>query len=141
MTKDTGPSRPSRPKPEFRPRALFERFQLEALATTDSPLDSLVHHEKILVSNFKGRILPTFRPDSVVDPDFPNFLVNLALLGEITGEDTGSWRGYLSALRKRRLAFKASERNRPGRADLGRDDGRDCAPSRDVENPKRRRPG
>ena len=92
--------------PEFRPRALYERFRLEVLATTDSPLDSLSHHVAIRESGFKGRIIPTFRPDSVVDPDFPNFVENLARLGQMTGADTASWHGYLSALRRRRLEFK-----------------------------------
>jgi glucuronate isomerase len=93
--------------PEFRPRALYERFRLEVLATTDSPLDSLSHHVAIRESGLKGRIIPTFRPDPVVDPDFPNFVENLAHLGQITGADTASWQGYLAALRLRRLEFKA----------------------------------
>jgi glucuronate isomerase len=93
--------------PEFRPRALLERFRLEVLATTDSPLDSLAQHEKIRAADLKQRILPTFRPDSVVDPDFPNFMENVGRLGQLAREDTLSWRGYLGALRKRRLDFKA----------------------------------
>lgn len=93
--------------PEFRPRALLERFRLEVLATTDSPLDSLAYHEQIRAANLKARIVPTFRPDAVVDPDFPGFRQNLERLGEITAEDISSWGGYLSALRKRRLDFKA----------------------------------
>ena len=92
--------------PEFRPRALYERFHLEVLATTDSPLDSLAYHEKIRASEFRGRIIPTFRPDSVVDPDFPKFRENIARLGEITGRDTAHWDGYLAALRNRRQDFK-----------------------------------
>jgi glucuronate isomerase len=93
--------------PEFRPRALFERFRIEVLATTDSPLDSLAHHKAIRASGFKGRILPTFRPDPVVDPDFPDFVENLASLGRLTRTDISSWQGYLSALKQRRLDFKA----------------------------------
>jgi glucuronate isomerase len=93
--------------PGFRPRALFERFRIEVLATTDSPLDSLSYHKAVRASAFKGRIIPTFRPDPVVDPDFPNFVENLASLGQMTHADTGSWPGYLSALRQRRLEFKA----------------------------------
>jgi glucuronate isomerase len=92
--------------PEFRPRALYERFNIEVLATTDSPLDSLAHHQAIRTSSFPGRIVPTFRPDPVVDPDFDQFQENLARLGQVTQEDTGCWQGYLSALRKRRLEFK-----------------------------------
>jgi glucuronate isomerase len=93
--------------PEFRPRALFERFRLEVLATTDSPLDSLSHHKVIRASGFKGRIIPTFRPDPLVDPDFSNFVENLECFGHVMRADTGSWGGYLSALRQRRLEFKA----------------------------------
>ena len=93
--------------PAFLPRSLFERFRLEVLATTDSPLDSLAHHEAIRTSGFKGRIIPTFRPDPVVDPDFPEFNENLGRLAQMTGADTGNWPGYLSALRRRRLEFKA----------------------------------
>jgi glucuronate isomerase len=93
--------------PEFLPRALFERFNLEVLATTDSPLDLLADHQAIHDSNWKARILPTFRPDSVIDPEFAGFVANIAELGNQTREDTTRWSGYLSALRKARSRFKA----------------------------------
>ncbi len=93
--------------PEFRPRALYERFRLEVLATTDSPLDSLADHEAIRASGWPGRILPTFRPDPVVDPEFAGFAGNLAKLGERSGEDTSTWKGYLAALRVERARFRA----------------------------------
>jgi glucuronate isomerase len=93
--------------PEFLPRALYDRFNLEVLATTDSALDSLEHHRAISDSGWRARILPTFRPDAVVDPDFAGFLGNLAKLGAQTGEDTAAWRGYLNALRKSRARFRA----------------------------------
>jgi glucuronate isomerase len=92
--------------PEFLPRALFERFKIELLSTTDSPLDDLAHHKSIRDSGWKGRIIPAFRPDSVVDPDFPGFLVSVAKLGEQNGEDTATWDGYLAALLKARARFK-----------------------------------
>jgi glucuronate isomerase len=92
---------------EFLPRALYERFNIEVLATTDSPLDSLDDHAAIRASGWQSRILPTFRPDPVVDAEFAGFLANIAQLGEQTGEDTATWAGYLNALRKTRLRFKA----------------------------------
>src|SRR5579864_1659994 len=92
--------------PEFRPRALYERFNLEALATTDSPFDSLADHKAIRESNWKARILPTFRPDPVVDPEFEEFADNITKLCEKTGEDTSRWAGYLNALRKTRHRFR-----------------------------------
>jgi len=92
--------------PEFLPRALYRRFNLEVLATTDSPLDSLSDHKAILESSWKARILPNFRPDPVVDPEFRGFIENVALLGEQNGEDTATWSGYLNALRKARARFR-----------------------------------
>jgi len=91
--------------PEFRPRALYERFRIEVLATTDSALDSLEHHAAIRSSGWKARILPTFRPDSVVDPEFAGFQENIVRLGEQSGEDTGTWKGYLRALEQARERF------------------------------------
>jgi glucuronate isomerase len=92
--------------PEFLPRALYERFNLEVLATTDSPLDSLDDIKTIRNSDWKARILPTFRPDAVVDPEFHGFAANIERLGEQTGEDTTAWSGYLNALRIARSRFR-----------------------------------
>jgi glucuronate isomerase len=93
--------------PEFRPRALYERFGIEVIATTDSPLDSLAHHDTVRTSGWAGRVVPTYRPDSVVDPEFDGFRRNVETLGEIAGCDTATWRGYLEAHRQRRAFFKA----------------------------------
>jgi glucuronate isomerase len=92
--------------PEFLPRALYERFNIEVLATTDSPLDPLTNHKAIRDSGWKARIIPAFRPDSVVDPDFPNFSGLIARLGEQSGEDTSQWSGYLNALQQARARFR-----------------------------------
>jgi glucuronate isomerase len=92
--------------PEFLPRSLYERFRLEVLATTDSPLDSLSDHQAIRDSGWKARIIPTFRPDPVIDPEFPGFREKIARLGAMTGEDTDSFKGYLRALEKTRARFK-----------------------------------
>jgi glucuronate isomerase len=92
--------------PEFLPRALYERFNLEVLATTDSPLDSLSDHQAIRDSGWKARIVPTFRPDSVVDPEFAGFAERIAKLGEQTRENTSTWNGYLHALANTRAHFR-----------------------------------
>ena len=91
---------------EFRPRALFDRFNIELLATTESPLDTLEHHQAILDSGWDGRVVTAYRPDPVVDPEFDGFAENVAKFGELTGEDTSTWAGYLAAHRKRREFFK-----------------------------------
>src|SRR5262249_5113940 len=94
-------------KPEFRPRALFDRFNIEALATTESPLDDLMHHATIRKSGWPGRVITAYRPDNVVDPDAVGFLDNLRRFSELTGEDACSWRGYRAAHRRRRAFFAA----------------------------------
>lgn len=93
--------------PDFRPRPLYESFNIEVLSTTDSPLDSLADHIAVKESGWKGRILPTFRPDPVVDPSFDGFREGINRLGQITGEDTATWKGYLRALAARRQFFKS----------------------------------
>jgi len=92
-------------RPEFAPRALFERFNIEVLATTESPLDPLVHHQAIHASGWPGRVITAYRPDPVVDPEFDGFLPNLSRFAELTGEDCGTWAGYLAAHRQRRAFF------------------------------------
>lgn len=92
-------------QPEFFPRALHERFNIEVLSTTESPLDPLAHHRKLRDSDWKRRVVPTYRPDPVVDPEFAGFARNVLQLGEITGEDTATWSGYLRALCNRRRFF------------------------------------
>jgi glucuronate isomerase len=93
-------------RPEFLPRALFERFNIEWLATTESPLDDLRHHQKIRASGWQGNVITAYRPDPVIDPEFEGFARNVARLGEITGEDTQSYKGFLAALRQRRDYFR-----------------------------------
>ena len=93
--------------PEFRPRALYESFNIEVLATTDTALDTLEYHKAILDSGWKGKVVPTFRPDSVIDAEYAGFLENIEKLGAITGEDIGTYKGYLNALRSRRAFFKS----------------------------------
>jgi glucuronate isomerase len=92
-------------QPDYRPRALFERFNIEVLATTESPLDALDHHRALRSSGWRGRVITAFRPDPVLDPEFEGFRDNLAELGQIAGCDTRSYTGYLEALRKRRAYF------------------------------------
>jgi glucuronate isomerase len=92
--------------PEFRPRALFDRFRIEVLATTDAAFDPLTQHKKIRESGWKGRVIPTFRPDAVVDADYVGFRENLDKLGAAAKEDVSTWKGYLNALRNRRAFFK-----------------------------------
>lgn len=89
----------------FRPRALFERYNIEVIATTENPLDDLRHHKAIRDSRWGGKVITAYRPDPVVDPEFEGFLDNLKTLSDLTGEDCFNWNGYLAAHRKRRAFF------------------------------------
>jgi glucuronate isomerase len=92
----------------FRPRALFDRFNIEVLATTESPVDTLEHHAAIRDSGWGGHVITAYRPDAVIDAEHEAFPDALRRFGEITGQDVMSWRGYLEAHRQRRRAFIAA---------------------------------
>jgi glucuronate isomerase len=90
----------------FRPRSLFERFGIEIIATTESPLDPLDHHRAIRESGWPGRVVTAYRPDPVMDPEHPGFADNLVRFGEIAGEDVSTFDGYLRAHENRRAFFR-----------------------------------
>ena len=92
----------------FRPRALYERFGIELIATTESPLDPLDHHRAIRESGWRGRVVTAYRPDPVMDPEAPGFADNLRRFGEVSGEDIATFAGYLAAHRARRAFFRAA---------------------------------
>ncbi len=93
-------------QPEFRPRTLYERFNIEVLATTDAATDRLPHHQAIHESGWSGRIIPTFRPDTVVNIS-EGFGEQIELLGEAAGLTIGDYRSYIQALEQQRADFKS----------------------------------
>ena len=92
----------------FRPRALFDRFRIDFLATTEGAQDSLDAHHAIHASGWGGRVVTTYRPDGVIDVEHEAFVPAMARFAELTGEDVYGWRGYLAAHRKRRTHFRAA---------------------------------
>ncbi|CUH52595.1 glucuronate isomerase [Shimia marina] len=89
------------------PHALLASFNIEVLATTDSALDDLAHHKAARKHKLRGKVVPTFCPDAVLDPRRGDFKANVVKLAEITDQDTSSFEGYLEALRDRRAYFMA----------------------------------
>jgi glucuronate isomerase len=95
--------------PEFRPRALFDRFNIAVLATTDDPADDLEAHARLAADpSFTGRVIPTFRADRYMHPDEPGWAGRLQTLAERADVDTSGYAGLLEALRVRRAAFAAA---------------------------------
>ncbi len=90
----------------FRPRALYERFNIEVLATTDAATDRLEGHQAIRDSGWAGRIIPTFRPDAVVNIAGADWRENIDLLSEVAGEAVSDFASYIRALEERRAFFK-----------------------------------
>jgi glucuronate isomerase len=93
--------------PEFSPRKLFERFNIEVLCTTDAATDTLEHHQAIRQSGWKGNIRPTFRPDGVVNLDAPNWKANVDKLSEVSGIDVKDYKSFIQSLEQRRAFFKS----------------------------------
>lgn len=93
-------------EPGFRPRALFERFGIEVLATTDDPCDDLAAHATLRADpTWRHRVVPTFRPDAYLDPGAAGWTDAVEALGAAADIDTSDYAGYLSALGERRRYF------------------------------------
>lgn len=94
-------------QPEFRPRRLFERFNIEVLCTTDAATDPLAHHQAIRASGWAGQVRPTFRPDTVFNMDTPEWVGHIHALGQVSGLEVTSYPTFIQALENRRAHFKA----------------------------------
>ncbi len=94
-------------QPEFRPRALFERFKIEVLATTDAATDTLEYHQAIRDSGWNGRVIPTFRPDAVINMDMAGWKANIDPLSAVSGVDVTGYASFIQALEQRRTFFKS----------------------------------
>src|SRR4030067_3475391 len=92
-------------RPENLPRAMFERFNIEVLSTTDAPTDSLEHHQKIKTSGWKGRVIPAFRPDNVTDFMYRGWRQNIDKLSHVSGIDCTRYGGFIKAFEKTRTIF------------------------------------
>ncbi|MBU2881042.1 glucuronate isomerase [Psychrosphaera sp. B3R10] len=90
----------------YKPRALFDRFNIETLATTEQPLDQLKHHQKIQESSWQGNVITTFRPDNFTDPEHPTFANSMVELATMCNSELTTFNDYLDAIRQRRVHFK-----------------------------------
>ncbi|QEO14467.1 glucuronate isomerase [Agromyces intestinalis] len=90
---------------EYRPRALFERFGIERLATTDAASDPLTAHARLADDGWGDRVIPTFRPDDLLEAGRGGWRDRLAELSDASGVDAFGYDGFLAAMRARRDAF------------------------------------
>ena len=93
--------------PEFRPRALFERFRIEVLTTTDAATDTLEHHQAIRASGWQGRVVPCFRPDAVFRIALPGWRTEIEALSRAAGIDVSDYAQFIRALEERRAFFRS----------------------------------
>lgn len=93
--------------PEFLPRTLFDRFNIEVLSTTDAASDTLEPHRKIRESGWTGRVLPCFRPDAVINLHFPGWKKEIEKLEQAAGQSIHSFKDFIAAIENRRQFFKA----------------------------------
>lgn len=94
-------------QPDFQPRSLYTQFNIEVLATTDAATDPLSFHKKIHTSGWNGRIVPTFRPDAVVNLDTENWQQNIQNLSAVSGINVHDYASFVEALQERRVYFKS----------------------------------
>jgi glucuronate isomerase len=93
--------------PEFAPRALFERFNIQVLCTTDSATASLEYHQAVRASGWRGDLRPTFRPDAVTDLSAPGWGAELQALCRASGSDITTYAAFTRSLAERRVFFKS----------------------------------
>lgn len=93
-------------QPAFSPRELYKRFNIEVLCTTDAATDTLTPHQTIIASGWQGKIIPTYRPDAVVNLDAPNWRKNIHTLSEVCGFEVSDYTSFIRALENRRTFFK-----------------------------------
>jgi glucuronate isomerase len=93
--------------PEFLPRALFERFDIEVLTTTDAATDTLEHHQAIRDSGWSGRVIPCFRPDAVLRISLPGWHGEIDALSRVSGISVTDYRSFIQALEERRTFFRS----------------------------------
>ena len=92
--------------PEYSVKNLLRKMKVTTVATTDDPLDSLEHHQKIKADAFEISILPAFRPDKAMNADdLPALQDYISKLAALTGQEIATYDAYLSALKARHDYF------------------------------------
>ncbi|MDH6535302.1 glucuronate isomerase [Parabacteroides sp. 52] len=92
--------------PEFSARGLMRHYNVEAVCTTDDPIDSLQWHKQTLESGFEIKMYPTWRPDKAMAVENPEtYIAYVNRLSEVSGISIASYPQLLEALKKRHDFF------------------------------------
>ena len=91
----------------FLPRALFEKFNIEVLTTTDAASDSLAYHKKLRDAGWEGKVIPCFRPDAATNILSPNWRKEIDALSKIADVEVSDFRNFIRVLESRREYFKS----------------------------------
>lgn len=90
---------------DYTPKVLFKRFNIEVLCTTDAATDTLEPHQQLQREGFP--VLPTFRPDALVNLETPDWKGNIQKLSDVSHIDVSDYKSFIAALEQRRGFFKA----------------------------------
>ena len=92
--------------PEYSVRNLLRKMNVKVVCTTDDPVDSLEHHQKIKDDRFEIKILPAYRPDKAMNVDDASaFNSYLSRLETVCNTSITSYNDYLDALKCRHDFF------------------------------------
>lgn len=91
----------------FTPRNLFEKFNIEVLATTNAATDPLLNHQAIKSSGWNGRVIPTFRPNDLLSIASTDWTDKIDQLSKLTDKNINNYYKFIEAVEDRRAAFKA----------------------------------
>lgn len=92
--------------PEFSVRGLLNKMKVEAVCTTDDPIDSLEHHQKIAAEGIALQVRPTFRPDkAMAADDVAGLNEYINKVEKVTNLSISDFDTYLKALKQRHEYF------------------------------------
>lgn len=92
--------------PEFSVRGLLNKMKVEAVCTTDDPIDSLEHHQKIAAEGIALQVRPTFRPDkAMAADDVAGLNEYINKVEKVTDLSISDFETYLKALKQRHDYF------------------------------------
>ncbi len=92
--------------PEYSVKNLLRKMNVKVVCTTDDPIDSLEHHQKIKADGFEIKILPAYRPDKAMNvDDAASFNAYVAKVETASGISVTSYSTYLDALKNRHDFF------------------------------------